>query len=307
MTNITFGFYLKDIFLENKRSAYLLLHLAVLLFGFTAILGNIILMPALLIVWWRVIITSGSLLFLVNLKKELKALTRKGIILFVFLGILICIHWICFYGSIKLANSSIALICMSTVALFTSFLEPLLTGKKIDKLEVVLGLLIVPGMIIVAQNVDAEHTLGILAGLAAALLASAFSILNKKHIHRAGPYMINFLEMSGAALFLTILVPILFVAGYVDSLLPTRAIDWFWLGILAIVCTTFTNVFVLKSLKQLSAFASNLVFNFEPLYGIILAAVILKEYQQLNTQFYIGGGLIVAVVFLYPYLKEKLS
>lgn len=232
----------------------------------------------------------------------------RGLLLrYMGIGFLIALHWLCFYGAIKLANSSIALICVATVAFFTSLIEPIFVKRKFDMLELVLGFLIVPSMFFVVQNVDVSHMNGVWAGLGAALLAACFSILNKKYIDEASPYAINFIEISSATLLVTFIIPFFSDMSDMESLLPPRTIDWIYLLLLALVCTTLANVITLKALKHLSAFASNLVFNFEPLYGIILAAVLLKEYEQLTPEFYLGGAMIVAIVMLYPVLKNRIK
>jgi len=232
----------KFLTLSQTKTAYIQLHIAVLLFGFTAILGNLIDMSAVMIVWWRVLITSISLFFLIKFRRDVLSLPRVLILKYLGIGVLIALHWICFYGAIKLANSSIALICVATVAFFTSMLEPIINRRKVDPVELLLGFLIIPGMYVIVQNVDASYVAGIWAGLAAAFLAALFSILNKRYINDASAH--------------------------------------------------------------LTAFASNLVFNFEPLYGIVLAAILLKEYEQLTTGFYIGGTMIISIVLLHPMIQK---
>jgi len=289
--------------MDPSQKAYIKLHLAVILFGFTAILGNVIDMSAVMIVWWRVLITSVSLYFLINIRKDLLRLPFKTILIYAGIGVLIAAHWICFYGAIKLANSSIALICAATVAFFTSIIEPLINRRKWDPLEILLGFLIIPGMYIIVQSVDTSQVLGIWAGLGAALLAAIFSILNKKYLDRSDPYTINFIEMVSATAVITFLLPWIEVSIWI----PPTGMDWLYMILLALVCTTFTNVITLQALEHLTAFASNLVFNFEPLYGIILAAVLLQEYEQLTPRFYLGGALIILIVLIHPILQRKLS
>lgn len=294
----------KFLTLSQTKTAYIQLHIAVLLFGFTAILGNLIDMSAVMIVWWRVLITSISLFFLIKFRRDVLSLPRVLILKYLGIGVLIALHWICFYGAIKLANSSIALICVATVAFFTSMLEPIINRRKVDPVELLLGFLIIPGMYVIVQNVDASYVAGIWAGLAAAFLAALFSILNKRYINDASAYTINFLEMVSATVLVSLIIPLAGNVTYMGYFLPQRTIDWGYLLVLALVCTTFTNVITLKSLKHLTAFASNLVFNFEPLYGIVLAAILLKEYEQLTTGFYIGGTMIISIVLLHPMIQK---
>jgi len=173
------------------------------------------------------------------------------------IGCLIALHWVCFYGAIKLANSSIALICAATVAFFTSMLEPLILRRKFDPVELLLGFLIIPGMYVIVQHVDVGYLYGIGVGLVASFLAAIFSILNKRYVTEASPYVINFVEMVSATLLVSFLIPLSGNILELGPLLPQRTLDWGYLLVLALVCTTFTNVITLKSLRHLTAFGSN--------------------------------------------------
>jgi len=179
--------------------------------------------------------------------------------------------------------------------------------RKIDKLEIILGLLIIPGMIIIVQSIDFSMQTGLLVGFAAAFFAALFGTLNKKYVDDSNPYIITFVELGSAWVFISFL----FLAGgsFIDlsNFVPARWEDWLYILILSLLCTTLAYILSLRALKHLTAFATNLVINLEPLYGILLAAAILKEYEQLTTNFYIGGGIILAVVMSYPYLKKRFS
>lgn len=293
--------------MQDQKRSYIELHVAVLLYGLTAILGDLIQLPAVILVWWRVLITSFSLLFFIRFGRNLLTLKRSTALPLIGIGCLVAIHWICFYGSIKLANASIGLIAMATTSVFTALLEPWIMKRKIDKLEIVLGLLIIPGMVIVVQSIDLSMKMGLLVGFAAAFFAALFGTLNKKYVDDSNPYIITFVELGSAWVFISIL----FFVGYsfidLSTFMPVRWEDWVYIIILSLLCTTLAYILSLRALKHLTAFATNLVINLEPLYGILLAAAILKEYEQLTTNFYIGGGIILAIVMAYPYLKKRFS
>ncbi len=294
--------------LSHQQTAYIRIHLAVLLFGFTAILGDLILLPAVMIVWWRVLITSFSLLFFIQFGKNLRLLSSGLLRTYAIIGMLIGLHWICFYGSVKLSNASVCLVCMSTTSLFTSVLEPIFVRSKINKVELFLGALIIPGMILIVNNIEYSYMPGVVVGLASALLAAIFSTLNKINIKGADPYTISFIELSSALGMITVMLAVMYLFGYQSSAyFPTRSLDWIYLIILALLCTTFAHVLSLKSLKYLSAFASSLVINLEPVYGIILAIAILKEHKELNFMFYVGASIILVSVLSYPYLNKKFN
>lgn len=293
--------------LTQKQTAYIQIHIAVILFGFTAILGDLIEMPAIILVWWRVMLTSFSLLFLIQMGKKLKDIPRQVIKTYAIIGIIIGLHWICFYGSIKLANASIALICMSTTSLFTSLLEPFMLKTKFNTFEVLISLAIIPGMVLVVNNVDISYLNGVWVGLLSAFLAAIFTILNKKNIANADPYSISFIELTSASVMMSLLVLVMWLSGYTfATMVPTTAMDWLYLLVLVLLCTTLAQVLSLKSLTYLSTFASNLVVNLEPVYGILLAVVILREHEKLSTMFYIGAAMIVVAVLSYPFLDRML-
>lgn len=292
--------------MKPVQRAYLEMHVAVLLFGLTAILGGLIEMSALMIVWWRVLLTSISLLFLIRVRNLLRSLPLKTTLSFMGIGIIVGLHWLTFYGSVKLSNVSICLVGMSTTSVFTSFLEPIIFRQKIKWFEVLLSLMIVPGMILVVNATDFSLLNGLWVAMLSALLSSLFAILNKKQIAKTDELSITFLELGSAWLFLCLILPIyIWISGESVALLPPRLVDWFYLLVLALLCTTFAYVIALKALHHISAFASNLTLNLEPVYGIILAWVLLNENEELSTGFYIGVVIILLAVFSYPILRKR--
>ncbi len=290
----------------ETKQAYIYIHIAVILFGFTAILGGLIELPAVMIVWWRVLLTSLSLLFFVNWGRKVVALPKTLVMNYLFIGVIIGLHWVTFYGAIKLSNASITLICMSTTSLFTSILEPLIVRSRFKKHELFIGLLIIPAMILIVNDLDASFNLGIGIGLLSAFLAALFSSMNKVHINKADTYTITFIELSGAWLFLSMILMVIIPFGWFEGpYLPLSWVDVVWLIVLALLCTTLAQILTLSALKHLTTYATNLVINLEPVYGIILAAFILHDHKDLNTSFYIGAGIILGSVFLYPRLSKK--
>ena len=284
--------------------AYVYIHVAVVLFGFTAILGALIDLTALEIVWWRVLLTAISLIFLVRGGRSLAHLSMGDRLKFLGIGCIVALHWLCFYGAIKYSNASITLVCMATSSFFTSLVEPLLLKKPFNFLDIFLGLLVIPGMVLVVQNIEVTMMLGVWVGLLSALLAAIFASLNKKYIDNAHPYTITFLEMTGSWLFLTVVMPILFAFGWMEWTWPDVT-DWTYLIILSLLCTTLAFILALKALKHVSAFASNLVVNLEPVYGILLAVVLLNEHKELDPRFYLGCLAILTVVILHPIITRR--
>ncbi len=284
---------------------YLQIHTAVALFGFTAILGDLISIPAIPLVWWRVLITCFSLFFLINVVSEWKKLPTITLFKLLGIGILVGIHWITFYGAIKASNASITLICMATATLFTAFIEPILFKAKMELIKVVFGLLVIPGMVLVVNTVDGAYMTGIYLGLSSAFLAALFSTCNKFMIKDLSPEIITFVELFGAWLFVSITF-LCMPSEWLYPFMPFKT-DWIYLLILALACTTFAYILSLKALEKLSAFETNLVVNLEPVYGIVLAIVILGEHHELTFQFYAGVILIMLAVFSFPFANKLLK
>lgn len=292
--------------LEPEKRAWLELHFAVLCFGFTAILGVWISLSALNLVWWRVLITSVSLIILMKGARQVWLLPKRLILQYAGIGVLVALHWIAFYGAVKISNVSITLVCLATTSLFTAFLEPLIMKRPILRVEVLLGLLVIPGMMLVVSQIEASHWAGVAAGLASALFAAIFSILNKKLVTRAKPMEITLIELGSSFIFISMILGVMLLMGKDLNLKPTN-MDWVHLLVLSLLCTTLAYILTLTALQHLSAFASNLTINLEPVYGIILAILLLGEHKELTISFYIGVLMILMAVISYPYLKKKIA
>jgi drug/metabolite transporter (DMT)-like permease len=291
--------------MSATQKAYLQLHLAVLLFGFTAILGKWITLNALALVWWRVLLTSLSLLALVKIGTLLRDVPRRQILVLMGIGCIVGLHWVAFYGAIKLSNASIGVISMATTSLFSALLEPLILKRKFDWLEFGLSLLIIPGMLLVVNGIDVSMITGLLVGLFSAFLAALFTILNKSQVGKIEPLRITFVELGSATLFLSPLLLFNSLQNGTASFWPVDGLDWMYLLILVLLCTTLGYVLALNALKHLSAFTSNLTMNLEPVYGVVLAWILLQENKQVSPGFYWGAAMIMVVVFSYPFLKKR--
>ncbi len=291
--------------MNGTRRAYFELHVAIFLFGFTAILGELIELSALVIVWWRVLITSVSLLFLVRLRPLVRSLSTAEIGRFMGIGVLVALHWLTFYGAIKLANASVALVAFATTSLFTSVIEPFLMGTRVKGYEVVLGFFVLPGMALVVNNTNLALMDGLWVGLLSAFLAALFASLNKKYIGSVDEKAVTLLELGSAWLFLSLILPIFRLTSGEPLQFWPAPLDWLYLVLLALLCTTFAYVLALRSLRYLSAFASNLTVNLEPVYGIALAWVLLDQHKELSPGFYLGVLVIMLSVFSYPVLRRR--
>jgi len=278
------------------KKALLQLHLAVFLAGFTAILGKLIGLNEGLLVWYRMLLTVLTMGIFLYYKKQLQFLSIKETAKIFGVGVVIALHWVTFYGSVKYGNVSIAVVCISGAGFFTAFFEPLFLKKKIALADVLLGALAIVGIFIIF-DFHPQYKIGIIFGILSAVGSSLFPIFNKQLLQQFESTTITLYEMAGGFLALTLLLPLYKNISPFNYLLPT-AFDWLWLLILSIVCTAYCFHLQLSALKKLSPFTTNLSYNLEPVYGIILAFIFFNENKSLNSQFYAGVGLIILAVLL---------
>jgi drug/metabolite transporter (DMT)-like permease len=276
------------------KKAFIQLHIAVFLAGFTGILGKLILLNEGLLVWYRLLISSLTLWVIYLFQKDRKKISPSLIWKILGIGTIAALHWVGFYGSIKYSNVSVALVCFSSIGFFTAFLEPLIFRTKLDWVELFLGFLMIIGIYFIF-HFDPTYKLGILIGVASAFLGSLFPILNKAILKNVPAYTVTMYELSGGFLFLCLLLPFYLQLSPASYFLPSAS-DWFWLLVLSWLCTVVAINLSMKALEKISAFTVNLSYNLEPVYGILLAFVVLHENKNLNIGFYIGFALILVSI-----------
>ena len=278
------------------KKALFQLHIAVFLAGFTAILGKLIGLNEGLLVWYRLLITVSTLGLILYFKKRLIILPKKEILQIFAVGFIVAFHWVCFYGSVKYGNVSIAVVCISGAGFFTAFFDPLLYKKRINAVEVLLGAIAILGIYIIF-DFHPQYKAGIIFGILSAIGSSLFPIFNKRLLIKHSPETLTLYELGGGLLTLTLIIPIYLQFSTASYYMPT-ATDWLLLILLAWVCTILCFDLQLNALKKISPFTANLAYNLEPVYGIVLAFVIFNENKSLNRQFYAGVGLILLAVIL---------
>lgn len=275
------------------------IHFCVLLWGFTAILGKLISLRALPLVWWRMIIVVAVLAALPRVWRGLRALTRRQFSVYAGIGVLVALHWLTFYGAIKLSNASVATTCVALSAVFTALIEPLIARRRFLWRDLLLGIGVVPGVMLVVGGVPAAMHLGIVVGILSALFVAVFASLNKRMVEAADPLTITALELGAGVVALSLLAPLiaLLMPAFDGELLAwpgTR--DAIYLLLLAIACTLLPFALSLVALRHMSAFDAQLAINLEPVYTIMLAILLLGEQRELTPMFYLGVAVIVVTV-----------
>lgn len=288
---------------DNIKS-YLHLHLIVFIWGFTAILGELISLDALPLVWYRMLLAVIFILIFILITRKKVALPTKTLLYFLFLGLIIALHWLTFFKAIKVSNVSVTLACLSTGAFFTSFLEPLFFKRKIIGYEVLFGLLVVCGLYIIF-NFEGNYVYGIILALTSAFLSALFSVLNGKLAQKYDSTVISFYELMGGVLCFSVFLVI--SGGFSSSFFTLSMSDFIYLLILSSVCTAYAFIASVKVMKYISPYTVMLTINLEPVYGIILALIIFEEKEKMSTPFYFGALLILITVLLNGVVKFYLS
>lgn len=287
---------------ENRRN-YLLLHLIVFIWGWTAILGKTITLPAVKLVWLRLPIALIGIIIYLLIRRKPIGTAPKNAFKYLAIGLIVALHWICFYSAIKESNVSVTLACFSIGSLFTALIEPIFLKRKIRLYEIVFGLMVAAALMLIFQ-VETQYQWGIFLGVMAALTSSIFGVLNGFMVQRGhnGTH-ISLYEMLGGFLGMTIFV--LIAKPWIGPYFEMSGHDLFYLIILGIAATAVPFLISLSILKTISPYTISLTLNLETLYGIVFAYFIFHEEKQLTGMFYIGAAIILSTVFLNGYMKSR--
>jgi len=287
------------------KKAFFQLHIAVFLAGFTGILGRLITLNEGMIVWYRLLLTAATMWLLFGLMKKIKRIPIVDIAKISGVGFIAAMHWVTFYGSIKYANVSVALVCFSAISFFTALFEPLILKKRINWVELFLGLITLTGIYIIF-HFDTQFKTGIIIGIISAILASLFPIFNREFLKRINVETMLTWQQTGGLIVLSVLLPFYLQKFPTDSFLPGPE-NFAWLIMLSWLCSVIAFQFSANALKRLSAFTVNLTYNLEPVYGIVLAFIVYKENQFLSKWFFIGFAVIAVALIIHLALLIKVE
>ena len=290
---------------NDKLKSYLHFHLIVFIWGFTAVLGALITIDAVPLVWFRMGLASLFIFIYIKVKGISLALSRKALLGFSIAGLIIAVHWLTFFGAIKVSNVSITLAMMSTGAFFTALLEPIFYKRKLIWYELLFGAIVVGALYLIFE-VETQYQTGILLALFSAFLSAVFTLINGKFIEHHNPTKISFYELLIGTLCITLYL----ILAKADSFFSVQffdlaTMDWIYIGILASFCTAYAFIAAVAVMKHLSPYTIMLTINLEPVYGIILAFLVLGDAEQMSTEFYYGALVILAVVIANGILKNS--
>jgi drug/metabolite transporter (DMT)-like permease len=293
--------------MNPHRRALFELHACVALWGVTAILGKLITLSATQLVWWRMLLVTLALAFVPRAWRGLRQIPPRLRLTYAGIGCVIAAHWLAFYGSVKLANASVAATTMALAPVVTALIEPWLTGARFERHNLLLGILVIPGVALVVGGIPGSMHLGFWVGVVSAVLAAVFNALNKRHLGAQDAITVTWLELGAGFLLLTAVLPLLNPqGGALDaSIVLPDVRDTAWLLVLALLCTLIPFAVALRTLRHLSAFTTQLAVNLEPVYAIALAVLFLGEARDLDGMFYLGVFIVIAAVFGHGWIATR--
>ena len=291
--------------MNPHRRALIELHICVVLWGFTAILGKLITLPATQLVWWRMLLVTIALACFPRVWRALRLIPPSQMLVFAGIGGVVALHWLAFYGSVKLANASVAATTMALAPAVTALIEPAITGARFERHNLLLGILVIPGVALVVGGIPDSMHLGFWVGVISAALAALFNALNKRYLGHHDAMAVTWLELGAGFLVCSAIAAIAAPDG-AGFLVPSVQ-DGAWLLVLAILCTLIPFAVSLATLRHLSAFTAQLAINLEPVYAILIAVAFLGEARELDGMFFLGVAIVLAAVFGHGWLQTRLT
>ena len=276
----------------------------VLILGFTGIFGKLISLNTIELVWYRMLIAFVTLFTFLVFKKELTKIKKKDFFGLLFVGSLVAVHWFFFFESIKVSNVSVAVVCLSTASFFSAMIEPLFLKRKPKLYEYILGIVVFVTLFLMLEA-ETEYTMGYVYGIIASFLGTLFTLYNAKYINRLEASKITMVEMLAGVIIFSILMLLNKEIGINNLKIDIN--DFVYLLLLGTICTAAVFVWMVEIMKYISPYSLIMAINLEPIYSIVLALIIFSESEHMNLSFYIGASVIILVVFLESYLKNKIK
>ena len=293
--------------MHPHRRALIQIHICVVLWGITAILGKLITLPALELVWWRMLLVTVALACFPRVWSALGTIPLRLALTYAGIGCLVALHWLAFYGSVKLANASVAATTMALAPAVTALIEPALTGARFERHNLLLGVLVIPGVALVVGGIPQDMHWGFWLGVVSAALAAVFNALNKRHLGNRDAMAVTWLELGAGFLLVAALQSTMasFAAPAGPGIVLPDVHDGALLLVLAIFCTLIPYAVALAALRHVSAFTAQLAINLEPVYAICIAVAFLGEARDLDTAFFLGVAIVLAAVFGHGWLQLR--
>ena len=278
------------------------LHLMVVVLGLTGVFGKLISLSAIHLVWYRMSIAFISIAIFLAFKKQLFSVSKKDFLGLLGVGALVTFHWLCFFESIKVSTVSVAVVCLATSSLFSALIEPFFFKRKFLFYEVIMGVIVVVALAFI-MGTETKYFWGYFYGIMAALLATLFTLFNAKYINKVGAAKITMIEMLSGVIIISCIL--FFQQDYTVFTTKISVTDLTYLILLGTLCTAMVFVWLTEIMRHITPYSLIMAINLEPVYSIIFALIIFGDNELMSSSFYFGSCVIIGIVFLDGYLKNK--
>ena len=278
------------------------LHLMVVILGLTGVFGKLILLSAIHLVWYRMGIAFISLAIFLAFKKQLFSVSKKDFIGLLGVGALVTFHWLCFFESMKVSTVSVAVVCLATSSLFSALIEPFFFKRKFLFYEVIMGVVVLVALAFI-MGTETKYFWGYFYGIMAALLATLFTLFNAKYINKVGAAKITMIEMLSGVIIISCIL--FFQQDYTVFTTKISVTDLTYLILLGTLCTAMVFVWLTEIMRHITPYSLIMAINLEPVYSIIFALIIFGDNELMSSSFYLGSCVIIGIVFLDGYLKNR--
>ncbi|CAI8219862.1 MAG: Uncharacterised protein [Cryomorphaceae bacterium] len=278
------------------------LHLMVVILGLTGVFGKLISLSAIHLVWYRMGIAFVSIAIFLAFKKQLFSVSKKDFLGLLGVGALVTFHWLCFFESIKVSTVSVAVVCLATSSLFSALIEPFFFKRKFLFYEVIMGIVVVAALAFI-MGTETKYFWGYFYGIMAALLATLFTLFNAKYINNVGAAKITMIEMLSGVIIISCIL--FFQQDYTVFTTKISITDLKYLIILGTLCTAMVFVWLTEIMRHITPYSLIMAINLEPVYSIIFALIIFGDNELMSNSFYLGSCVIIGIVFLDGYLKNR--
>ena len=274
----------------------------VVILGLTGVFGKLISLSAIHLVWYRMGIAFISIAIFLAFKKQLFSISKKDFLGLLGVGALVTFHWLCFFESIKVSTVSVAVVCLATSSLFSALIEPFFFKRKFLFYEVIMGVLVVVALAFI-MGTETKYFWGYFYGIMAALLATLFTLFNAKYINKVGAAKITMIEMLSGVIIISCIL--FFQQDYTIFTNKISITDLTYLVILGTICTALVFVWLTEIMRHITPYSLIMAINLEPVYSIIFALIIFGDNELMSSSFYLGSCVIIGIVFLDGYLKNR--
>jgi drug/metabolite transporter (DMT)-like permease len=281
--------------MDAVKKSLISLHLTVILLGGTALFSKLVPLSAADITLVRSVFACIALFaFLKLARNKITLNSKKDYTVAVGLGVLMALHWVTYFAAMQYAGVSVGMIALFTFPVITVLIEPFFERVRLVWQDIVSTLTVIFGVYLIVPETSLENdiTLGVLIGIASAVLYSFRNLIHRKHFkHYSG---------AQAMAWQTLVIALILLPFGSESITNASTDAWLLLLLLGTVFTALPHALIAASLRHLRAKTFSLIACMQPLYGVFLAILLLDETPTISA---LVGGVLITSASVYETLN----